>query len=271
MNKKPLVSVLMPAYNAEKYISESIESILNQSFKNFELLIVDDASTDSTLRIAKRFEKIDQRIQVFANKKNLNIAANRNFLLTRSNGDFIAWQDADDISVPQRLEWQVEYLNRHPKVGIVGGYLEIFDLNENKSIRKYDEDDLNLRKKIFRYSPVAQPAAMIRKEILSEVGEYGLNLSPAEDIDMSFRIGTISKFANIQKVVLQYRNYPDSSTYKKLRKIEIITIITRWKYVLNRKYPATVVDLLYNFLQIISIFLIPARIKIKLFNKLRNS
>lgn len=271
MLKPPKISVLMPLYNAEKYLIESINSILDQSFRDFELIILDDASTDNSLNIARKLEKKDKRIKVFQNKTNKNIATSRNILLEKAQGEYIAWQDADDISSKKRLEWQVEFLDMYPQVGIVGGYLQFFDERVDQGIRRYDTDDKNLRKKIFRYSPVAQPTAMIRKEALIFAGKYGKDLSPAEDIDMSFRIGEKYQFANIPEVTLRYRNYDQSSTYQKLKKIETVTIRTRFKYWNHPNYSFSLFDLVYNGLQWLSIFLIPSKWKIQLFNLLRNS
>lgn len=271
MIKNPLVSVLMPAFNAQPYIDESIKSILRQSFKNFELLILDDASTDNTYKFAKRYEKKDKRVRVFCNKLNKNIAVSRNILVSKARGKYIAWQDADDVSVKDRLKWQVNFLKKHPDVGMVGGYLKFFNKDGVQNIRKYASNDKQLRKKIFRYSPVAQPTAMIKKEALEYAGKYGKNLSPAEDIEISFRIGVKYQFANIPKITLKYRNYHQSSTYQKLKKVELVTIKTRLTYIFHKSYSFSLMDLVYNILQLASIFLIPARLKIKLFNLIRNS
>lgn len=270
MKQKPLVSVLMPAFNAEKYISESIDSILEQSYSNFELIILDDGSTDSTYNIAKKYQRRNAKIRVYRNARNLDIAESRNLLIKKSTADYIAWQDADDISLPRRLELQIKYLLKHPQVGIVGGYIEFFDENNIRSIRKYSETDTELRKKIFRYSPVAQPTAMIRREAIKYAGSYGKNLSPAEDIDMSFRIGTKYKFANIQQVTLRYRNNNHSATYRKLRKIEIVTLKTRLRFMLHSHYKFTIPDVLYNIAQYTSMMLMPSKYRIALFNKIRN-
>lgn len=267
----PLVSVLMPAFNTEAYIADSIESILRQSFKNFELVILDDASSDRTYEVIQNYAKKDERIRVYKNKKNLNIAETRNKLVDLALGIYIAWQDADDISTPDRLESQVKCLEKYEKVGMVGGFLQFFGDDKKESIRKYNKLDKDIRKNIFFYSPVAQPVAMIRKEALTTTGKYGKNLSPAEDIDMSFRIGENWEFYNIQKVLLKYRNHYNSSTYKKLKKIELVTIKTRLKYFFNSNYSLTVAAFFYNIIQFISIFVIPARIKIKVFNLIRNS
>lgn len=230
MSKEPLVSVITPAYNAEKYIAKTIESILSQTYKNFEYIIVDDASTDSTWDIIQEYANKDSRIKAFKNENNLYIAGNRNKGLDKASGKYIVWQDADDISLPIRIEIQVKFMENNPQVGICGAFLQSFEGDKDMDIRKYPLDDKTLRKNIFRYSPVAQPAAIIRKKTLDEVGKYDLSTPPAEDIDMSFRIGKNYKFANIPEVLIRYREHPDSATFKKLRTQIKSTLKTRRKY-----------------------------------------
>lgn len=270
MMKKTLVSILMPAYNAEKYIAEAIESILEQTFKDFELIISDDTSSDKTWEIIKKYKQKDRRIVATRNKKNRYIAENRNLLIKSAKGKYIAWQDADDISVSNRIQKQFEFMEKNPRVGIVGGYLEFFGESGVKSIRKYAETDKELRKNIFRFSPVAQPTAMIRKKCFDELGLYNPKYPPAEDIDMSFRIGSKYFFANIPQITLRYRDHQKSATYKKLRKIELTTIDIRRKYNNKFGYHMNFIDILYNLLQLISVYLIPPKLKIFLFNKFRN-
>ena len=185
----PKISVVIPAYNAEIYLSEAIESIINQTFKDFELIIIDDSSVDNSWEIIKKYSLQDNRIKIYRNEVNLGIAGNRNKGISLSSGEYLAWQDADDISIATRLERQVSFMEAHQEVGIVGGYLEIFRHNEILSERHYPLDDLSLRRCIFRYSPIAQPTAMIRAEAFKKVGVYDLSLPPAEDLDMTFRIG----------------------------------------------------------------------------------
>ena len=261
----------MPVFNAQEYVGQAIESILNQTFKDFDLIIADDASTDNSWQIINKYKKKDSRIRIFKNKENKYIAENRNILLSHVKCKYIAWQDADDISMPDRLLHEYEYLEDHPEVGIVGGYLQFFNDKGNLGIRKYAPDDSSLRKQIFMFSPVAQPAAMIRRELFSKIGKYNLKYPPAEDIDMSFRIGTMYKFANLQEVVLKYRESDNSATYKNLRTIESNTIKIRMSYLSNSKYPHTFLDILYNLAQLVLLFTVPASYKIRLFNFVRNS
>jgi len=269
--KKPLVSVLMPAYNAEKYIGEAIESILNQTFKDFEFIIIDDASTDGTWEVIQRYAKKDRRIIALRNKQNIYIAKNRNALVALAKGKYIAWQDADDISVTTRLKKQVSFMEKHHDVGELGGYLLFFDEKNHKSIRTYATDDAQLRKTIFRYSPVAQPTAMIRRECFEKLGSYNVNHPPAEDIDMSFRIGILYKFANLPFITLQYRQHSDSATFSRLKKIELSTLQIRYQNNGKNGYRMSIFDKVYNVMQYISVFLIIPHIKIQLFNLLRNT
>ena len=271
MKNAPYVSILMPAYQAEKYIATAIESILNQTFQDFEFIIIDDKSTDRTWEIIEHYKDKDTRIKSLKNEKNLGIAANRNKLISLAQGKFIAWQDADDISCADRIAKQYAFLKDHSEVGIIGGYIQFFSESGTSGIRKYAANDNQLRKNIFRYSPVAQPAAMIRKKCFKEFGMYDLRYPPAEDIDMSFRIGQKYEFANLPQIVLRYREHLDSATYTKLRTMELNTLKIRKKFSSNPSYSVSLFDLMYNIAQFISIFILPPQFKIKLFNFFRNS
>ncbi len=261
----------MPAYNAEQYISEAIESILNQTFQDFEFIIIDDCSSDRTWDIIQEYARKDNRIIINRNQINLGIAGNRNKLKKMAKGEYIIWQDADDISVHTRLERQVGYMDNNLEVGICGGFLQFFNDRGNLHIRRYKEHDQDLRKNIFRFSPVAQPGAIIRKNILDEIGDYDLDYPPAEDLDMSFRIGRKYKFANLQEIVIRYRENNNSATFTKLKTIELKTISIRLKYNDGKFYCMSMGDYVYSIIQYISVFIMSARFKIFLFNILRNS
>lgn len=271
MNKMPKVSVLMPAYKAESFIAESIESVLNQSFTDFELIVTEDDSPDATWEIITRYADKDPRMVAIRNEKNLGIAANRNKLISLARGEFVMWQDADDISMPERMAKQVAYLESHPRVGMVGGYLHFLNEKSIISIRRYAPDDASLRGNIFRYSPVAQPAAMLRKAAVLEAGEYDLRYPPAEDLEMSFRIGRRYQFANLQEVVIQYRETTSGATYTGLRRMELLTLEIRRKYSKDTAYRMTLSAKLYNLMHWASVYTIPPAVKIRIFNWFRNS
>lgn len=267
--RPPAISVVMPAYNAEKFIGEAIESILNQTFKDFELVILNDASTDGTLDVINLYARRDSRTKVITNHQNLYIAGNRNKGIGLSQGKYIVWQDADDIAYKTRLEELFTFMESHPEVGICGSYLDIFDETGNTHIREYKIDDKELRSSIFRYSPVAQPSAIIRKECFDKVGLYNLDMPPAEDLEMSFRIGEHYKFGNIPKPLIKYRTHTSSATFKRLKTIEENTLKTRNQFRNSSAYNYTLSDSIYNTLQRLSFYLMPYKFRIYLFNFLR--
>ena len=191
--------------------------------------------------------------------------------MTLAAGKYLVWQDADDVSLPTRLEKQYHFMEAHPEVGIVGGYIELFRGDKTLGVRKYPANDDSLQKCIFRYSPIAQPAAMVRLEALRKVGEYNLKYPPAEDIDMTFRIGAHYKLANLQEVVVRYRESDTSATFTRLRKMELSTLEIRRKHAMSPVYKMTVGDRVYNALHFVSVWVVPPRVKIKLFNWWRNS
>lgn len=271
MEKKPKVSVIIPAYNAELFIEDAIKSILQQTLKDFELIVIDDASTDGTWAIIKNLAETDARIRIHQNTVNLGITRNRNKGLDLAKGQYIAWQDADDISLPTRLEKQCAYLDSNEDVGIVGGYLELFRDQQVIGVRKYPTNDSELRRCMFRYAPVAQPAAMLRFEALTQVGRFNEKYVTAEDLDMTFRIGEKYKLGNIDEVLIRYRESWTSDTFRNLRKMEFTSIKIRLNNFKSSSYNVAICDVIYNFLHLISIWLIPSRIKIGLFRKLRDS
>lgn len=270
--KQPLVSVVMPAYNSEKYIAEAIESILNQTYKNFEFIIVNDGSTDNTLKIIKKYAKKDKRIKVINNKENLKICKSLNRGITSSKGKYIARVDSDDISLPERFEEQVDFLEKNKEAGVVGADMQIFNglTKENISIRKYEKTDEKLRKTIFFYSPFAHPAVMIRKRVLEDLGQYNEEYHDCEDLELWFRIGSKYKFANINKILIKYRFHPNSITIKKMRRMETLSNKLRWKNRKNPSYHFGFKAFIYNSLHFLSIYLIPSKFKLWLFDKIRD-
>lgn len=264
----PLVSVIIPAYNAEDFLEEAIESIVSQTYKNIEILIINDASKDNTLQIANVAASRDDRIRVINNTYNIGIGGNRSLGIQQAKGEYICWQDADDISLPARIDSQVRYLQAHPQVGIVGGFIIFFTGNTDLYTRRYAENDSLLRKTMFRYTSVAQPAAMAPKAVYDKVGVYNSQLVVAEDLEMLFRIGEHYKFANIQEPVIRYRQTESSLTATKLRQMEDVTLKLRTKYAHSPAYTFSIGDRIYNTVQKASRVL-PSRIRRAVFRRIR--
>jgi len=261
----------MAVYNAEKCLVEAIESVLNQTFKDFELIIINDASTDNSLNILKEYASRDPRIVLLNNEKNLGISGTRNKGIKISKGKYIAIQDSDDVSLKDRFSKQVDFLEKNPSVGVVGSYIQIInEKNEPLSIRKYPSQDEKLRKSIFFCSPVAQPSSMIRSEVFIKVGLYDKRYPPVEDLDLWFRMGSVYKFANIPEILLNYRYYPNSETTTKLKRMEKISNKLRFKNWNNPSFHFGFLEFLYNFLHLISLFIIPSKFKLWLFMRIRD-
>lgn len=272
VRKKPLVSVVMPAYNAEQFAARSIQSVLNQTFKNFELIIVDDASSDKTPQIIKAIQRKDPRIRIITNKTNLLIAKSLNIGIKSARAKFIARMDIDDIAHPDRLALQYKLLKKNPKIAIVGANMTIID-GEDKEIlkREYPTSSRELKRLMFRYSPFGHPAIMMRKSAYEEFGGYQEDIFPCDDIDLWFKIGTKYEFASIAKPLLKYRLKLTSSSHKNLKELEILTLKIRLKAIKKYKYHFTFFDIFYNLSQFATIWIFPSQIRIWFYNFLRSN
>ena len=163
----PQISVVMAVYNTKNFLSEAIESILSQTFSDFEFIIIDDGSTDGSYEILQEFSQKDRRIKLFKNEKNSGISYTRNQLLELANTDFIATQDSDDVSLPLRLEKSYHFLKNNQNYAVVSGNNQIInEKSEIIGVRKYSE---NIAKNILKKSPISQPASMFRKSIFQKV------------------------------------------------------------------------------------------------------
>ncbi len=268
---EPLVSVLITCYNEEKYIGEAIQSIIDQTYKNIEILIQDDHSEDNSWKIVADYQKKDKRIKAFRNDENYGRPYVRNKLVEKARGKYIAWQDGDDISFPERIALQVEYLENKPEVVAVGGGLLLFkgSINNITEKRDYSDDQKYLKSKVFRFSPFAQGVSMVRKSVIDRVGKYDEHFLIAQDYDMMFRLGMKGEFGNIQKPLLYYRQHSESATYKKF-KTQIIntTYIRLYYHIDSNYYKMSFMDKIANTLTYAIIIISPDR-SLQIFRTLR--
>ena len=194
----PRVSVLTPIYNTNpEHLRMAIESILNQTFTDFEFLILNDSPDNTELDdIVKSYS--DKRIKYVKNERNLGISESRNKLLDMARGEYIAVFDHDDISVTNRLEQEVNFLDDNPSIGVVSSFMELF--GEKNGIRKYPKYDADIKMWMTDNCSVSHTASMIRKSVLDETGiRYEEYYSPAEDYRLFARLMEHTKFYNIQR------------------------------------------------------------------------
>lgn len=218
----PLVSVIIPVYNCEKYLPLSLDSILNQTYQNIEILIVDDCSTDGTRNILKKYkQKYSNKLRIFYNKKNLGVASSLNFLVKKTKSNYIFRMDGDDISYNTRITQQLEYISRseNKDLMICGGYVKV--INDSGSClynKRFPISNSDVLSKIFFYTPVCHPAMLIRKEIFTKYKVKYNSIRYAEDLDLLFQCYTKDlKIGNLPSYILKYRIHPNSETYSNIK------------------------------------------------------
>jgi len=209
MKSNPKVTVLMSVFNGEKYLREAIDSILNQTFKDFEFIIINDASTDKTLRILNDYN--DPRIIIYNNKKNIGLTKSLNIGLRMAKGKYIARQDADDISTHDRLEKEVHFLEKHKNHAVVGTSAKIID-KDNVIIQLLDRPakDEQIRKVLEIRNCINHGSAMIRRTHLNEVGQYDENMLRSQDYDLWLRLSKKYRLANLSEYLYLWRKHAEN-------------------------------------------------------------
>lgn len=264
------LSVVMPVYNAEEYVEECITSVLDQSFQNFEFVIVDDCSSDGTWSIIQEYEENDTRIKAFRNQQNLGVVKTRNKAFSKACGssEYVAIMDSDDVCLPERLERQVSFLERHEDHGVVGGNTVIInERGERIGHRAYPETNRDVQRELVFRSPFAQPAVMLRRSILRRVGEYNEEYERAQDYELWFRVLSISKGANLQGDVLKYRVSESQGKSTALKETLRNTLKIQRMYLLKEQY-FSVRAALYHLLHY-PLFLVPSSFIKYVFMKLQ--
>lgn len=206
----PKVTVLMPVHNGEAFLREAIASILTQTFRDFELLVIDDGSSDSSAGIVHSLD--DPRIRLVHNELNLGLIATLNRGIDLARGEYIMRMDCDDISLPERLQRQVEFMERNPEVGVCGVWYREFGEKTHRTTRCAPDHDSIKCGTLFN-PVVGHPTVILRKSVLLE---HGLRYDPAfrhaEDYQLWARALKCCRFANIPEVLLHYRVHPGQVT-----------------------------------------------------------
>jgi hypothetical protein len=206
----------MSVFNGEEFLSETIDSVLNQSFRDFEFVIVDDGSTDATADILSKYVPRDGRIRVLRNGKK-GRAASLNLGISLATGKYVANTDADDLAMPGRLEEQVAFMERNPEVGVLGGSFELItDSGGVIDIIRHPLDDSQIRSAILRYNPICHSSVILRKDIVLALGGYRSIFVPSEDYDLWLRMSERSRLANLHNVLVRYRIHGNQLSVRKL-------------------------------------------------------
>jgi GT2 family glycosyltransferase len=213
----PQISVCMPVYNAERYLAEAVESILAQTYRDFEFIIIDDGSTDRSLAILERYAAQDARIRL-SSRPNAGLVVRLNEMVAEARSDIIAQMHADDIAMPERLARQLDFLNAHPEVVVVGCRILTIDCDgdpiaEFCTVQTHEEID---RPHLEAGGGViCHPSATIRADAIRAVGGYRAEYWPAEDMDLWLRLAEIGRLANLPEMLLKYRQHLESTSSAK--------------------------------------------------------
>ena len=208
----PKISVVMPVYNGEKYLSEAIDSILNQTFTDFEFIIINDCSTDGTEGIIKSYN--DSRIVYIKNGKNMGVANSLNKGLDMATGEYIARMDADDISMPQRFEKQVKFKDKHLNIAVCGCRVEMFGALSNKNVCTIVGSE-NMKVNMLFASCLAHPTVIMKRSIFEcEHFRYDVNYEGAEDYELWTRVIFKYDMDNIDEMLLKYRIHSNQVTQR---------------------------------------------------------
>lgn len=199
----PKISVIMPAYNAEQYIKEAMDSILNQTYGDFEFIVLNDCSKDSTEQIIASYA--DDRIVYVKNEQNMGVAATLNKGLSLAKGEYVARMDADDISMPERFALQVAYLDAHPQVAVLAANVELFNEEGPISTGWSTTDPAQMKVDLLFSCGLAHPSVMMRRDVIQSLGGYDLEFEGMEDYELWCRVAEDHGVTALSEVLLRYR------------------------------------------------------------------
>lgn len=205
--RAPVISVVLSTFNAEKYISQCIQSLLKQSFEDFELVVIDDGSTDNSAQIIRSFMKADHRIRLLTTS-NRGLPSALNLGISIARGKYIARMDADDVAHPERLQKQYMFLEDNADIGVCGTWAAIVNEKGHKTgkILKHPRRDLDLKAKLFFSVCFVHPSVMMRRKLIEQSGKfYDESYRVAQDYDLWVRLAKRTKFYNLQEELLDYR------------------------------------------------------------------
>lgn len=227
------ITVLMPVHNGAAYLSEAMDSILRQSLRDFELLIVNDASTDDSVAIIERYK--DPRIRLLRSMERLKLSGALNLGLDNARGDYVARMDADDISLPRRLEIQVRHMNRRPEIGICGTWIRYFG-GSSRAVLKRPIGCEEIRAFTLVDTPFAHPTVMLRRSLMDRHQlRFDGSYYPTEDFELWTRAMRCFPVENLPQVLLRYRVHNQSLTGSKWTKMDeqAVRVIARQFHALS--------------------------------------
>ena len=223
MNKQPLVSIVIPVFNGAAFLLEAMESIQKSTYRNFEVLLIDDGSSDMSKEVCRLLAEKYKNVRFFDFTKNKGLGRVLNFALKHANGKYICRLNQDDNMLPHRLATQVAFLRKNETVVAVGSSIRLFDEHGNKQIVRFLPTDEQIKQVWYIVSPFADPSVMYRKDVALKAGGYDQDYWPADDTHLWYRMGMKGKLANIQKPVVNVRWHDKAASVFFFRKLALRT------------------------------------------------
>lgn len=218
MFRGPLVTVFITAYNCEKYIAQALESIINQTYKNIEILVIDDCSSDNTVRIIHQYKEREERLTYIVNEKKMGIPYNRRMGVELARGKYLAIMDADDVSMLKRIETQVAYMEKRPEIMAVGSYYKLFGKALNHVVKKIKLQPQEIKICLIFNDPILNSSAMIRLDQMKELKiNYHLDYFVSQDYGLWADISKSSNIDIIPKILVKYRTGHNNITAESLK------------------------------------------------------
>ena len=263
----PVVSIILPVYNAAPYLGEAIDSIRVQSFDDWELIAIDDASADNSAAILDGYATADSRIRVFRNETNLGVGGTLDRAILRSRGQFIARMDADDVCTTDRLAVQLTYLRQNPDVIAVGGQIrEMQENGETIRIKSFPTDPDEVYAMMFLCVPIQHPALMVNRAALPDGFNWYEGWSVGEDTNLFFKLTQFGELSNVPELILSYRVCDNGNFLRNIRATFRNTYRARCRALREYGYRASVKARLINHVPYLLIHLVPERLAWRLYS-----
>ncbi len=222
--KRPVVSVVIPVFNGANFLEETVASIQKSTYRKFEILLIDDGSTDKSKAICKKLQRQHQNVRFYDFPRNRGLGRVLNFALKKAKGEYICRINQDDRMLPQRIEKQTIYLERHTDLVAVGSSILLFNNEGFRRRLDFLKKDADIRKLWLMLSPFSDPAVTYRKKEALLVGGYNQAFWPADDVHLWFRLGRLGKLANIKQILVHVRWHDKAASVKYFRLDTIRTL-----------------------------------------------
>jgi glycosyltransferase involved in cell wall biosynthesis len=249
---------VIPVFNGSVFVVQAVKSVLKSTFKNYEILLIDDGSTDQSKKICQALEKKYKNVKFYSFGQNRGLGRVLNFALRQARGKYICRINQDDQMHPARISKQIKFLQAHPKVVLIGSWLLVEDENSKIRINKYLEDDEQIKKTWLKLSPCWDASVMYLKQAALAVGGYDQKFWPSDDLHLWYRLGRIGEIANLQEPLTKIKFHSGMTSMKYHRKhMETTYTVHRWAH--KNVCRASIGTQLYWFSQLVAGYLFPAK------------